>query len=261
MELERLTNSVVKLSQEVANFIHNQSKLFKTSDVEEKGAHDLVSYVDRTAEEMILKGLASIFPEAGFLAEESGKNLAEIYNWIVDPLDGTTNFVHGIPLYAISIALQQNQETIAGVVLEVNLNECFYAWKSGPAYLNGKQIQVSKTTRLTDSLIATGFPYADFSKMNAYLGLFNELMRTTRGLRRLGSAAVDLAYVACGRFDVFYEYGLKPWDMAAGAFIVEQAGGKLSGFDGSQGVVFGKDIIASNGLTHDEMLKITGKYF
>jgi myo-inositol-1(or 4)-monophosphatase len=169
--------------------------------------------------------------------------------------------VHGIPIYSISIALQKKRETIIGVVHELNQNECFYAWEGGKAYLNGNPIKVSSTEKLDNSLIATGFPYNDFSRMKEYLGLFNELMQNTRGIRRLGSAAADLAYVACGRFEVFYEYGLHPWDVAAGAFIVKQAGGKLNGFDGSNEVVFGKDIMASNGLVHLEMLQLIKKHF
>jgi len=261
MQLENITQQIIQICAEVASFINEQSGKLQTSDIIEKGEHDLVSYVDRTAEEMIVERLKKILPEAGFLAEESGNNTAETYNWIIDPLDGTTNFVHGIPIYSISIALQKNHETIIGVVHEINQDECFYAWEGGKAYLNGNPIKVSSTEKLDNSLIATGFPYNDFSRMEAYLSLFNELMRNTRGIRRLGSAAVDLAYVACGRFEVFYEYGLHPWDVAAGAFIVKQAGGKLNGFDGSNEVVFGKDIMASNSYVHDEMLQLIQKHF
>ncbi len=261
MNLEEITLKTVKLSQEVASYIREQAKKFKITDIEYKGAHNLVSHVDRNAEQMIMKGLKTLLPEAGFLAEESGTRLSDVYNWVIDPLDGTTNFVHGIPVYAISIALQEHNQIVAAVVCEVNLNECFYAWKDSPAYLNGNVIHVSKTQTIYDSLIATGFPYADFSRMSAYLGLFDELMRSSRGLRRLGSAAVDLAYVACGRFDSFFEYGLNPWDVAAGTLIVKQAGGRLSGFDGTNEVVFGKDILASNSFIHDEMLACIQKHF
>ncbi len=261
MQLENITQQILQICADVASFINEQSGKLQKSDIIEKGTHDLVSYVDRTAEEMIVERLKMILPEAGFLAEESGSNTSETYNWIIDPLDGTTNFVHGIPIYSISIALQKNLETIIGVVHEMNQNECFYAWQGGSAYLNGVIINVSKAEKLDQSLIATGFPYNDFSRMEAYLSLFNELMRNTRGIRRLGSAAADLAYVACGRFEVFYEYGLHPWDVAAGAFIVKQAGGKLNGFDGGDDVVFGKDIMASNGFVHEEMLQLIQKHF
>ena len=210
---------------------------------------------------MLIDELKKLIPEAGFIAEESGIVESVVYRWIIDPLDGTTNFVHKIPLFSISIALQENGQTVIGVVYEINLDECFYAWKNGPAYLNGSKICVSPTNTLTDSLIATGFPYYDFSRLPAYLEFLGYLIQKTRGIRRLGSAAVDLAYVACGRFEAFYEYGLHPWDVAAGAFIVEQAGGQLSGFDGGKDVVFGKDIIASNTLVHNEILDKIKVYF
>jgi len=261
MHLESISREVIMISRETSHFISQQAKTFKSTDIEEKGLHDLVSYVDRTAEEMIVKSLKKLLPEAGFIAEESGSKLAGRYNWIIDPLDGTTNFIHGVPVYAISIALQENNRTILGLVHEINQNECFYAWKDSPAFLNDKQIHVSETHNLSKSLLATGFPYSDFSRLEPYLKLFSKLTRNTRGIRRLGSAAVDLAYVACGRFEAFYEYGLHPWDVAGGAFIVEQAGGKLSGFDGSAEVVFGSDIIASNGLVHQELLEEVEKCF
>jgi len=249
MHLESISREVIMISRETSHFISQQAKTFKSTDIEEKGLHDLVSYVDRTAEEMIVKSLKKLLPEAGFIAEESGSKLAGRYNWIIDPLDGTTNFIHGVPVYAISIALQENNRTILGLVHEINQNECFYAWKDSPAFLNDKQIHVSETHNLSKSLLATG------------LKLFSKLTRNTRGIRRLGSAAVDLAYVACGRFEAFYEYGLHPWDVAGGAFVVKQAGGKLSGFDGSAEVVFGSDIIASNGLVHQELLEEVEKCF
>ncbi len=258
--LELLTAQVCALSTKVGQFIREQRGKLKTTDIEEKGLHDLVSYVDKTAERYIIEGLKPLLPEAGFIAEESGGEQAEAYNWIIDPLDGTTNFVHGIPVFSISIALQHYRKTILGVVHEINMDECFSAWDGGGAFLNGKPICVTENKKLAQCLIATGFPYSDFSRMAGYKESFDVLMRQTRGIRRLGSAAVDLAYVACGRFDVFYEYSLQPWDVAAGAFIVQEAGGRISGFDGSSEVVFGRDILATNGHVHDQMLAITNKY-
>jgi myo-inositol-1(or 4)-monophosphatase len=248
-----IAQQVVNLCRGVGKFIRDESGRIQRTDIEEKGLHDLVSYVDRTAEKMLIDELKKIIPDAGFIAEESGTIESAKYRWIIDPLDGTTNFIHKIPLFSISIALQEDGKTVIGVVYEVNQDECFYAWKSGNAYLNGKQIQVSSTNSLSDSLIATGFPYYDFSRLKPYLSFFEYLLKNTRGIRRLGSAAVDLAYVACGRFEAFYEYGLHPWDVAAGAFIVERAGGQCSGFDGSDEVVFGKDILATNTLVHNEI--------
>jgi len=260
MRLDTLTYQVNNLCRGVGKFIKEQSTLLTSAQVEEKGLHDLVSYVDRTAENMLMSELKKLLPEAGFIAEESGESLAETYNWIIDPLDGTTNFVHGVPVYSISIALQRDKQTISGVVYEINLEECFYAWEHGDAFLNGKKIGVSPTNLLSNSLLATGFPYHEFSRLKPYLSLFEELMQRSRGIRRLGSAAVDLAYVACGRFEAFYEYGLHPWDVAAGAFIVERAGGQLSGFQGATEVVFGTDILATNTLIHNELLQIIKKY-
>jgi myo-inositol-1(or 4)-monophosphatase len=257
---EALTLSVADIAKKAGAFIREQSFKFNPEMAEQKGLHDLVSYVDRTSEEMILAALNKLLPEAGFIAEESGTKAAAEYNWIVDPLDGTTNFVHGVPIYSVSIALQQNDNIVSAVVYEVSRNECFYAWQGSQAFLNEKAIAVSPTITLANSLLATGFPYKDFSRMEGYLQLFDDLMRNSRGLRRLGSAAVDLAYVACGRFEAFYEYGLNPWDVAAGAFIVEQAGGQLADFSSGENWLFGGEICASNKHTHNELLIKIKKY-
>lgn len=253
MNYSVIAQQVVHVCRKVGAFIKEESGRIKQTDIEEKGLHDLVSYVDRTAEQMLMEALKKMVPDAGFIAEESGTVESVKYRWIIDPLDGTTNFIHKIPLFSISIALQEDGKTVIGVVYEINQDECFYAWKDGNAFLNGNPIHVSSTNSLSDSLIATGFPYYDFSRLKPYLSFFEYLLKNTRGIRRLGSAAVDLAYVACGRFEAFYEYGLHPWDVAAGAFIVVQAGGQLSGFDGSDDVVFGKDILATNTLVHKEI--------
>jgi len=164
-------------------------------------------------------------------------------------------------LFSISIALAKKEEILLGVIYEINLDECFFAWKDGPAFLNGNIISVSKTAEMTDSLIATGFPYYDYSKIKNYLSLLGDLMETTRGIRRLGSAAVDLAYVACGRFELFYEYSLNPWDVAAGIVIVQQAGGQVSDFKNGRNYLFGKEIIASNKLIQHEFLIKLKKHF
>jgi myo-inositol-1(or 4)-monophosphatase len=212
--------------------------------------------VDKEAEEMIISQLKELLPGSGFIAEESENQRAGTYNWIIDPLDGTTNFIHGLPPFSVSIALMEKEETVAGVVYEINLDEIFTAWKNGPARLNGKEITVSAHAKLDKSLVATGFPYKDFSLMAQYMALLDDMMRNSRGVRRLGSAAVDLAYVACGRFDMFYEYGLNPWDVAAGAFIVQQAGGKVSDFSDGGTYLFGDEILATNQNVHDESLKM-----
>lgn len=262
MNLQIITHQVIKLSKVVGSFIKEESEKFKNSDIEEKGLHDLVTYVDKTAEKMLVEDLRKILPEAGFIAEED-QSLArgDRFNWIVDPLDGTTNFIHSVPLFSISIALTDGDETIMGLVYEINLKECFYSWKGAPAFLNEKEITVSQQENLDKSLLATGFPYYDYSLLDPYLELFKDLMKTTRGVRRLGSAAVDLAYVAAGRFELFYEYGLNPWDVAAGAFLVKQAGGKVTDFKGNDNYVFGRQIVSSNNLTHDEFMKKLSSYF
>jgi myo-inositol-1(or 4)-monophosphatase len=262
MNLELTTKQVVNLARAVGYFIKTEASVFSKESVSEKGLHDLVSYVDKESEKRLIGDLATLIPTAGFIAEESPElGQKDGYNWIIDPLDGTTNFVHGIPVYAVSIALRYKEEIVSGVVYEVNRDECFFAWKNSPAYLNDKKITVSDTTALEDALLATGFPYHDYSLMEAYLGLFDALMRSSRGIRRLGSAAVDLAYVACGRFDVFYEYGLNPWDVAAGTLIVKQAGGQVTDFDGGDDYLFGKRIVASNGHTHNQFMTKIRQHF
>jgi myo-inositol-1(or 4)-monophosphatase len=255
-----LFNEAKKIIREVGNFI--KSERVKATDVEEKSKNSLVTYVDKTAEKLLVTQLGDLLPEAGFIAEEgTSDKKGEIYNWIIDPLDGTTNFIHQLPCYSISVALQENNKTIFGVVYELNLDEFFWADEFNGAFLNNQSIKVSQTKTLENSLLATGFPYYDYNHLDEYMNLFRDLMMHTRGLRRLGSAAVDLAYVACGRFDAFYEYSLNAWDVAAGAFIVEQAGGKISDFKGESNYLYGKEIIAANALVFDELLLKVKHYF
>ena len=195
------------------------------------------------------------------MAEENSSDKRGVtYNWIIDPIDGTTNFIHGLFPYAISIALQENDEIVVGVVYEAGLDECFYAWKDGGAYLNGQRIRVSEAATVADSLIATGFPYTNFSQMNEFIESLNYFMKNSHGMRRLGSAAADLVYVACGRVDAFYEYDLKPWDVAAGAFIVQEAGGRVSDFAGGNNYLYGRQIIATNALVFDEMYSVVSSF-
>ncbi len=247
MNLEKICLQVVDLTQEVGQFILSEKNNIKQLNVEVKGLHDFVTYVDKTSEQRIVNKLSEILPEAGFIAEEgTSTKKGDQYNWIIDPLDGTTNFIHGITPFAISIALMENDKIILGVVHELGLNECFYAWKDSPAFLNGRIIHVSTEESVNESLIATGFPYYDYERLKPFLETMEYFMKNSRGVRRLGSAATDLAYVACGRFEAFYEYSLSPWDVAAGAFIVQQAGGKVSNFIGENNYIFGKEIIASN---------------
>ncbi|MDD3875809.1 MAG: inositol monophosphatase family protein [Bacteroidales bacterium] len=257
-----LCMSVCSLCEKTADYIRGEALKLKTSDVEIKGMHNFVTYVDKTAEKKLVEALQSLLPSAGFIVEENTieKKSAD-YNWIIDPLDGTTNFIHGIPCYCISIALMSEKEIVLGVIYEINLKECFYAWKGSPAFLNAKEIHVSKSTKIVDSLLATGFPYYDYKHLDPYLDFFKYLILESRGVRRLGSAAVDLAYVACGRFDGFYEYSLNPWDVAAGSFIVEQAGGKVCDFSGKDNFIFGQEIIAANPFIINSLLSNLQHFF
>lgn len=261
-ELQVLTDKVCVIAKKAGAFIRQEALQFSADKIEYKGLHDMVSYVDKTAEEMIVRDLKMALPGSGFITEENtSTEIHPDYNWIIDPLDGTTNFIHSVPLYAVSIALKYKEELVIGVVYEVNLDECFYAWKEGGAYLNGKRISVTQTMTLSESLIATGFPYSVFDQLQNYMDILREFMYNTHGVRRLGSAAVDLVYVACGRFDGFFEYNLNAWDVAGGSIIVTEAGGKVTDFKNGSDYVFGRQLIASNGLVGKEMLAIIEKYF
>ena len=229
-------------------------------EIEIKTPNNLVSFVDKESERKLVEAFKQIFPEAGFIAEEgTGKRAAE-WNWVIDPLDGTTNFLHGVPIWCISVALCQNQDPVLAVIYDPNKDELFTAVRGQGAFLNGQPMKVSSQSVLRDSLLVTGFPYDDFGREEAYIGLFRHLMKETRGIRRLGSAALDLAWVACGRFEAFYEYGLNPWDVAAGCLLVQEAGGQVTGF--YQGhPVFEEDILASNGKVHSELKERIQRFF
>ena len=260
MNVEKICYQVVKITKKVGYYIRQQSKKISEIKVEKKGIHDFVTIVDKTAEKMLIDEFCEILPNSGFIAEENtSTKKGEKYNWIIDPLDGTTNFIHGLTPYCISVALQENNKTILGVIYEIGLDECFYSWTNSLAYLNGKQIKVTDVSKVSDSLIATGFPYYDYKRLPQFMESLQYFMKNSHGLRRLGSAAADLAYVAAGRFEAFYEYSLRPWDVAAGAFIVECAGGKVSDFDGKDNYLFGKEIIATNNNVYDEFLEIIKK--
>jgi len=262
IEYHSLTIQVVDLSKHIGQFLLKEITTLTQNDVKEKGIHNLVTRVDKLAEKKIVVSLSKFIPESGFIAEEGTSNkVGEIYNWIVDPLDGTTNYIHGVPLYSISIALKKNDELVLGVIYEPNLDECFYTWKGAPSFLNGKEIQVSSIQQIDRSLFATGFPYQDYSKLDNFMRFFVYLMRNSRGVRRLGSAAVDLAYVACGRYDGFYEYGLNSWDIAAGILLVQNAGGKVFDFSGKQNYLFGEEIVAVNHHISKTFLELIEQFF
>ena len=241
MNIEIICKEVCEISREVGAFLKSEIRNIKSENIEVKDYNSFVTYVDKTSEKKIIDSLSKLIDNAGFLAEENVANKKGTeYNWIIDPLDGTTNYIHSVPLYAISIALMKNDKTILGVVYEPNLDECFYATENNGAFLNNNLIKVSKTEKLKDSLLATGFPNVDYSRLEDYMKHLKHIFENTHGVRRLGSAATDLAYVACGRYDGFYEYNLSPWDVAAGAFIVKQAGGFVTDFNHGENYIFGK---------------------
>jgi myo-inositol-1(or 4)-monophosphatase len=255
MEVNRLNSLlplVVSTAKKAGEFIRTERKTFSSDKIEIKGLNDLVSYVDKKSEEIIVKDLQTIFPEAGFIVEENTRSEKKEYNWIVDPLDGTTNFIHGIPCYAVSIALEHKGQIILGVVYEVSRDECFYAVTNGGAFLNEKRIKVTTHQTLKDCLIATGFPIYNFERINPYLKTLEYLMRNTHGIRRIGAAAADLCYLACGRVDAFFEYNLNSWDVAAGALIVKEAGGKICDFKKGDDWLFGKELIAANSKVFEQ---------
>lgn len=256
---------LLSLAQRAEQLIRETGFWMKTQrvhaeEIEIKTTNNLVSFVDKESERRLVEGLKTLLPEAGFIAEEGTGEKAEEWNWVIDPLDGTTNFLHDVPIWCISVALCHKNKAVIGIIYDPNKDEMFVASRGNGSFLNGKRIQTSNRSILMDSLLVTGFPYDDFGREEQYIELFRSLMKKTRGIRRLGSAALDLAWVACGRFEAFYEYGLNPWDVAAGVILVEEAGGDVSGFyDGDP--IFEEDIIASNGLIHQELKQLTQAFF
>lgn len=245
--------SAMEVVKKAAAYVRERHETRAELSIEEKGRQNFVTEVDREAEEILVAGLSALLPEAGFIAEEgTSTRKGKRYNWIIDPVDGTTNFIHGVFPFAISVGLTEKEEVVAGVVYEFGLNEFFYAWKDGGAWLNGSPIRVSTVERVGQALIATGFPYTDFEYLQQFMNSMDYFMRNSHGLRRLGSAATDIAYVACGRYDGFYEYGLNPWDIAAGILLVKEAGGVVSDFGGDRDPLFGEHIVCSNTKTFKE---------
>jgi myo-inositol-1(or 4)-monophosphatase len=261
-DLELICEKVQVVTMRVGKAIKDQRRNFKAHQVEEKDFNNLVSFVDRAAEDELVKQLSFILPEAGFIAEENSERpKGKRFNWIIDPLDGTTNFIHGVPCYAVSVALADGMTPILGVIYEINMDECFYAWKDGGSYMNGEQILVSGTKDIKRSLLATGFPYMEAGMHEKYVSLFGELQRSSRGIRRPGSAATDMAWTACGRFDAFYEYGLSPWDVAAGMILIEEAGGICTDFSNGNDPIGVKQIVCGTPAIHSALLPIIQKYF
>lgn len=257
MNYEHFTRLTCRAVQETAAFIRAETGRVEPGQIEEKFLNGLVSYVDRTAEEMLVERLSHILPEAAFITEEETVVQGDAdLQWIIDPLDGTTNFLYGIPQFSISVALKSGDELVIGVVQHVPADEIFYAWKGGGAWCNDKPIHVSRRAEMRQALISTGFPYHNFSRADAYFATLRAFMREGRGVRRFGSAALDLAWVAAGRFDVFFEYGLNAWDVAAGAVLVREAGGTVSDFGGGDDFIRKYEMLACNAGVYEKALEV-----
>ena len=261
MNLTDITSAVEAIAKEAGAFLRKQQSTFSQERVSLKSLNALVSDVDENTERLLVERLSALLPEAGFLTEEETtvQELQKDLVWIIDPLDGTTNFVHGLPIYSVSIALKHKEHLVIGVVYEVGMDECFSAFQGGGARLNGVPITVTTTESLENSLLATGFPYYDFEHIDGFQNTLATFYKSTRGLRRIGTAAVDLAYTACGRFDGYFEYGLSPWDVAAGIVLVREAGGEISDFNGGPEAIASKSIIATNKRLYPSVCKVVRK--
>ena len=250
-------NIAVKAARRAATVINRASTQLDLLTVQSKSPNDFVTEVDRAAEQAIIEVLRDAFPGHGILAEESGESGPESeFTWIIDPLDGTTNFIHGMPQYAVSIAQTKNGVLEHAVVYDPNTNEMFTASRGAGAFLNDRRIRVSRRTRLNESLIGTGFPFRQFDHVDAYLAMFKELTQKTAGIRRPGAASLDLAYVAAGRFDGFWEMGLSPWDMAAGVLLIQEAGGLVSDLSGEANYLATGNLVAGSPKIFGQLLPI-----
>ncbi len=252
---EKIRKEVVQVAREAGSFIARERKTFQSSSIEHKGTQNLVSYVDKGAEKLIIARLKDILPEAAILAEESYKgekfeNKEGGYLWVIDPLDGTTNFIHDMPPYCVSIALMQGSEVVVGVIYEITRDECFSASRGSHTILNDREVSVSEVGEITDSLVITGVAYSERGVDN-FEKAFKFFNKNSNGTRRIGSAATNLAYVAAGRAECFFQKGLSPWDVAAGVLLVEMAGGVVVDYNNGRNFVFGESVIATNKNSHN----------
>lgn len=231
--------------------------------IDEKGRNDFVTRADRAAEEAVLQAIEERFPGAAVLAEESGGAAgSEGLRWVVDPLDGTTNYIHGYPLFGVSVACEEDGTPVAGAVLDPLHDELFQARRGGGARLNDQAIGVSGRRDLSDALIVTGFPFRSQDRLREYLGSFETFLRSVAGVRRDGSAALNLCYVACGRYDGFWELGLSRWDLSAGTVILREAGGEITGFAGAgEDHLESGDVVVGNAGLHEAMLAVVARHF
>ena len=251
-----MLNTAVKAARKAGTIITRASFDVDKLTIRTKRQHDFVSEVDHAAEDVIIRTLKDAYPDHGFLAEESGyKDKQAEYLWVIDPLDGTTNFLHGVPQYCVSIGLLHKGKAAQAVVFDPTRNELFTATKGAGAYLNDRRIRVSKVDKMDGALISTGFPFKVIDRVDDYLRMLKNVMKATSGVRRAGAAALDLAYVASGRYDGFWERGLSPWDMCAGALLIREAGGLVGDFDGNEGYMESGEIVAANAKLFAALLK------
>jgi len=258
-----MLNIAVKAARSAGAIINRASLDLDLLKINTKGPNDFVSEVDQAAEQAIIETLLQAYPGHGILAEESGRQHGakdSEYVWIIDPLDGTTNFLHGFPVYAVSIALAHRGVVQQGVVYDPSRNDLFYASKGRGAFLNDKRLRVSKRTRLSDSLIGTGFPFRKGDNFKRYMAMFESVMQNCAGLRRPGAAALDLCYVAAGYYDGFFETGLNPWDIAAGALMITEAGGLIGNFTGEADYLYQREVVAGNPKVYAQLVQILAPY-
>ena len=251
-----MLNIAVRAARKAGGIIARFSTEVDTLTISNKAENDFVSEVDQLAEQAVIQTIHKAYPDHAILAEESGTHRGNDYEWVIDPLDGTTNFLHGFPQYAVSIGLRHKGRLEVAVVYDPFKQEMFTASRGGGAQLNGKRIRVTKRTSLKGALLGTGIPFRDLSYIDTYLAMMKALLPDTAGVRRAGSASLDLAYVAAGRLDGFWEYSLKPWDMAAGILLVEEAGGLVTDFNGGFEFFDSGNIVAANPRILKAMVQI-----
>ncbi|GAB6050493.1 inositol monophosphatase family protein [Hydrogenophilus islandicus] len=241
-------NIAIKAARRAAQIINRAALQIERLTIERKAQNDFVTEIDRAAEAAIIETIREVYPDDRIIAEESGRSgdQREANEWIIDPLDGTTNFIHGLPQFAISIAVRRHGQLEHAVVFDPSRNELFCASRGGGAYLNDRRIRTSRLDRLSEALIGTGFPFREGQNIDTYLAIMKNLMRKTAGLRRPGAASLDLCYVACGRYDGFFESGLSPWDIAAGALIIQEAGGFVTDWEGGERFLENGSVVAAN---------------
>jgi len=261
--LHPMLNIAIKAARAAGAVINRASLDVDKVQVESKGVNDFVTEVDKHAEAVIVDALLAAYPGHGILAEESGREMGakdSEFLWIIDPLDGTTNFIHGFPVYAVSIALAWRGVVQQAVVYDPNRNDLFYASRGRGAYLNDRRLRVSKRLRLADSLIGTGFPFRKGDNFKRYMKMFEEISQQCAGLRRPGAASLDLCYVAAGYYDGFFETGLSPWDIAAASLIITEAGGLIGNFSGEADFLYQREVVAGNPKVYGQLVNILTPY-